>query len=55
MWHLPDAFDDNQAVIFQQDGAPPHKAKSVSEWLDGCGIEYIKDWPKRKFVGNSET
>ena len=31
-------------AIFQQDGAPAHKAKNVSEWLREHGITML-DWP----------
>ena len=43
--HLQDAFEKSAAKIFQQDGAPPHTAKSVIQWLDDCEIEFIRDWP----------
>lgn len=43
--HLPDAFEDTQAKIFQQDGAPCHTAKSICKWLQDCEVPYIKDWP----------
>jgi len=43
--HLPDAFERSGAQIFQQDGAPAHTAKSVIQWLNDCGIDFIRDWP----------
>lgn len=43
--HLPDSFEKTGATVFQQDGAPCHKAKSISTWLNDCGVSFIKDWP----------
>ena len=43
--HLPDAFDKLGATEFQQDGAPAHTAKSITTWLNDCGVSFIKDWP----------
>ena len=31
--------------VFQQDGAPCHTAKSVTQWLSDCEINFINDWP----------
>lgn len=43
--HLPDCFDQTGATVFQQDGAPAHTAKSITTWLNDCGISFMKDWP----------
>ncbi|KAG0714558.1 Transposable element Tcb1 transposase [Chionoecetes opilio] len=43
--HLPDSFELTRASVFQQDGAPAHTAKSVTQWLDDCMVPFIKDWP----------
>lgn len=43
--HLPQAFEDTDAAIFQQDSAPAHRAISVTQWLDDCCVTFIKDWP----------
>ena len=50
--HLYDAFDQCKLMtrtgikgVFQQDGATCHTAKIISEYLDFCGIDYIKPWP----------
>ena len=42
---LPQAFDDTNATVFQQDGAKPHTARSVTQWLRDCEVEFIDDWP----------
>ena len=38
-------YDLTNARVFQQDSAPPHKAKIVASWLDDCQVVFIKDWP----------
>ena len=42
---LPKAFEDTEATVFQQDGAKPHTAKSVTQWLRDCEVQFIEDWP----------
>ncbi|KAG0710802.1 WD repeat-containing protein 20 [Chionoecetes opilio] len=37
--------DPLDSRAFQQDGAPAHTAKSVTQWLDDCMVPFIKDWP----------
>ncbi|KAG0725911.1 Transposable element Tcb2 transposase [Chionoecetes opilio] len=39
------SFELTRASVFQQDGAPAHTAKSVTQWLDDCMVPFIKDWP----------
>ncbi|KAG0701669.1 Transposable element Tcb2 transposase [Chionoecetes opilio] len=43
--HLSDSFELRRASVFQQDGAPAHTAKSVTQWLDDCMVPFLKDWP----------
>ncbi len=43
--HLPESFEQRGATVFQQDGAPCHTAKSITQWLGDCQILYISDWP----------
>ena len=43
--HLESSFEKSGTSIFQQDGAPAHTAKYVTNWPDDCGVDYIKDWP----------
>ena len=43
--HLPECFDMCSAKVFQQDGAPAHTAKSVTQWLRDCEVPFIDDWP----------
>lgn len=31
--------------MFQQDGAPCHTAKSVTQWLRDCEVDFISNWP----------
>jgi len=45
MDHLPGSMETRKTEIFMQDGAPCHKAKSVTKWLDDCDVSYFKDWP----------
>lgn len=40
---LPQAFEDTGATVFQQDGAKPHTAKSVTQWLRDCEMQFIED------------
>ncbi|XP_045122668.1 uncharacterized protein LOC123511111 [Portunus trituberculatus] len=39
------AFEDTEAIVFQQDGAKPHTAKSVTHGLRDCEVQFIDDWP----------
>ena len=32
-------------TVFQQDGAKPHTARSVTQWLRDCEVHFIHDWP----------
>ena len=43
--HLDSSMEACKADIFMQDGAPCHRAKSVTEALDFGGIQYFKPWP----------
>ena len=43
--HLPASFEKSKTSILQQDGAPCHKARSVTEWLEDSCVEFIPDWP----------
>ena len=43
--HLQDSFDRSGASLLMQDGAPCHTARSVSNWLQDCQVNYINDWP----------
>ena len=43
--HLPESFDMCSAKILQQDDAPAHPAKSVTQWLRDCEVPFIDDWP----------
>ncbi|XP_064082561.1 uncharacterized protein LOC135198676 isoform X4 [Macrobrachium nipponense] len=42
---LESSFDKSGTSILQQDGAPCHKAKTITTWLKDCGINFIEDWP----------
>ncbi len=42
--HLLQFMEIQGCAIFQQDGAPAHKAKKVGEWLRGHNITLL-DWP----------
>lgn len=43
--YLPSCFEKCSAEVFQQDGAPCHTAKSVTQWLSDCEVNFISDWP----------
>ena len=43
--HLESSFEKTKTEIFQQDGAPAHTAKLITNWFGDCGIEFIPDWP----------
>ena len=43
--HLDDCFIVCQCEIFEQDGALPHTAGLVSEWLEW--VDYIRDWARQ--------
>ena len=46
LWdHLEPSFEATQAVTFQQDGAPCHTAKEVTQWFEDCHIPLLKPWP----------
>ena len=42
---LPTMMQVRQTSIFMHDGAPCHKAKSVTEWLSHEDIEVLGPWP----------
>ena len=42
---LESSFERSNTSVFQQDGAPAHTAKTVVNWLNDCGVPFIKDWP----------
>lgn len=42
---LPPFMAIHQTTIFQHDGAPCHKTKAVSEWLDSQGYAVLGPWP----------
>lgn len=41
--------DENDEVIFQQDGASPHTARATQAWLETQEYQFIRkeDWPAR--------
>ena len=43
--NLPESFEKCNASWFMQDGAPAHTARSVTQWLVDCGVNYFKKWP----------
>ena len=43
-WSIRDLYGNNQ-VVFQDDNAPCHRAKSVQQYLDQTNILNIRDWP----------
>ena len=43
--YLPSCFEKCSAEVFQQDGAPCLTAKSVTQWLSDCQVNFISDWP----------
>ena len=43
--NLPDSLEKCNASWFMQDGAPAHTARSVTQWLEDCGVDYFKKWP----------
>lgn len=40
---LPPSFEKTEARVFMQDGAPCHTAHSVTQWLQDCEINHIRD------------
>lgn len=43
--NLLESFELKGANVFQQDGAPAHAAKSVTNWLHNCEVSSTKNWP----------
>ena len=43
--HGQESMDKCQATMFQQDGAPCHRAKTVMNHFENCGISILKNWP----------
>ena len=43
--HLPESFDMCSGKILQQDGAPAHTTKSVTQWLRDYEVPFIDNWP----------
>ena len=44
--NLPESFEKCNASWFMQDGAPAHTARSITQWLEDCGVDYFKKCPK---------
>ena len=42
---LPPFMTVHSTSIFQHDGAPCHKTKTISEWLHSCGYDVLGPWP----------
>lgn len=43
--HWEECFENCQADLLQQHGAPCHVARLMSDNLDFCGKDNVKDWP----------
>ena len=46
---LTESFEKCNASWFMQDGASAHTARSITNWLEDCGVDYFKKSP-----GNSQ-
>ena len=42
---IPSFMENRNTNIFQQDGAPPHRAKIVTSWLNAANIQTLQNWP----------
>lgn len=42
---LESSFEMSGTLFWMQDGAPCHRAKSVTTWLKDCNIPFFEDWP----------
>ena len=40
-----DSMDKCNADVFQQDGAPCHRAKTVTDFFNQCEVDLLKNWP----------
>ena len=53
VWPIVSAWDNANNIVFMQDGAPPHFARPVREWLDDhfperwMGRQGPHEWPAR--------
>ena len=43
--NVPESLENCNASWFMQDRAPAPIARSITQWLEDCDLDYFKKWP----------